>query len=65
MDIPSIATNPLILVTGPARSGKSEWAERLAIASHQSVIYVATASVDPTDLEWQARIEQHRLRRPT
>ena len=54
----------IILVTGPARSGKSEWAERLAQQSNQPVIYVATAQVDPTDAEWQARIEQHRSRRP-
>lgn len=54
----------LILVTGPARSGKSEWAEKLAIDTQQSVSYVATAQIDPTDLDWQARIEQHRRRRP-
>jgi adenosylcobinamide kinase/adenosylcobinamide-phosphate guanylyltransferase len=55
----------LILVTGPARSGKSEWAETLAARSlHPTVIYVATAQIDPADLEWQARIEQHQRRRP-
>jgi adenosylcobinamide kinase/adenosylcobinamide-phosphate guanylyltransferase len=54
----------LVLVTGPARSGKSEWAERLAMASQKSVIYVATAQENPQDLEWQARIEHHRVRRP-
>lgn len=54
----------LILVTGPARSGKSEWAEALAKQSSKTVIYVATAQVDPADVEWQARIEQHQLRRP-
>lgn len=56
---------PLILVTGPARSGKSEWAEAIATQSGKSVIYVATAQVDPNDLEWQARIAQHQRRRPT
>ncbi|WP_421655181.1 bifunctional adenosylcobinamide kinase/adenosylcobinamide-phosphate guanylyltransferase [Leptothermofonsia sp. ETS-13] len=55
----------LILVTGPARCGKSEWAEKLAAHSGKSVIYVATAQVDPTDHEWQARIERHQQRRPT
>lgn len=55
----------IILVTGPARSGKSEWAETLAIRSGQSVIYVATAQVDSADSEWRLRIEQHRCRRPT
>ncbi|MCL6433372.1 MAG: bifunctional adenosylcobinamide kinase/adenosylcobinamide-phosphate guanylyltransferase [Leptolyngbyaceae cyanobacterium HOT.MB2.61] len=56
--------NRLILVTGPARSGKSEWAEKLAARSGKKVIYVATAQVDPTDYEWQARIERHQQRRP-
>jgi adenosylcobinamide kinase / adenosylcobinamide-phosphate guanylyltransferase len=55
----------ITLVTGPARSGKSEWAEHLAQQSNLPVIYVATAQSDPTDAEWQARIEQHRSRRPT
>ncbi len=52
------------VVTGPARSGKSEWAETLAMQSGKSVIYVATAQVDPVDKEWVFRIEQHRCRRP-
>jgi adenosylcobinamide kinase/adenosylcobinamide-phosphate guanylyltransferase len=54
----------LVLVTGPARSGKSEWAETLASRSGKAVIYVATSQLDPTDQEWQARIERHRRRRP-
>ena len=54
----------VILVTGPARSGKSEWAETLAMQAGKSVIYVATAQVDPADSEWLFRIEQHRCRRP-
>jgi adenosylcobinamide kinase / adenosylcobinamide-phosphate guanylyltransferase len=57
-------TPKIILVTGPARSGKSEWAESLAAQSQKSVIYVATAQLDADDQEWQARIEQHRQRRP-
>jgi len=52
------------LVTGPARSGKSEWAERLAAASGRPVIYVATAREDPNDPDWMARIAAHRRRRP-
>ena len=32
--------------------------------SGKSVVYVATAQVDPTDSEWLSRIEQHRCRRP-
>ena len=54
----------LILVTGPARSGKSEWAEQLAQQTDKQVVYVATAQVDPNDLEWVARIEKHQQRRP-
>jgi len=54
----------VILVTGPTRSGKSEWAENLAMQSGKAVIYVATAEVDSTDKEWLLRIEQHRCRRP-
>ncbi len=54
----------LILVTGAARCGKSEWAETIAIASGKVVTYLATATIDPSDLEWQARILQHQQRRP-
>jgi adenosylcobinamide kinase / adenosylcobinamide-phosphate guanylyltransferase len=54
----------LILVTGAARSGKSEWAEHLASESTKAVTYIATATVDPTDLEWQDRILRHQQRRP-
>jgi adenosylcobinamide kinase / adenosylcobinamide-phosphate guanylyltransferase len=58
----------LTLITGPARSGKSEWAEQLAhrfaAANAQQVLYVATAQTYPDDPEWQARIDQHRRRRP-
>lgn len=59
-----MGNSQLILVTGPARSGKSEWAEALAMETGNSVIYVATAQVDPNDVEWQARIEKHQRRRP-
>ncbi len=53
-----------VIVTGPTRSGKSEWAETLAQRSGQAVVYVATSAVDPEDREWQARLERHRQRRP-
>lgn len=53
-----------VLVTGPTRSGKSEWAEALAAQSKQPVIYIATAIASPGDREWLQRIEQHRARRP-
>ncbi|NET00624.1 MAG: bifunctional adenosylcobinamide kinase/adenosylcobinamide-phosphate guanylyltransferase [Sphaerospermopsis sp. SIO1G2] len=54
----------VMLITGPARSGKSEWAENLAMQSGKSVVYVATATEDPEDQEWQERIEKHKQRRP-
>lgn len=59
-----LSEGKLILVTGPARSGKSEWAETLAVQTGKPVFYVATAAIDPNDLEWLERIEQHQRRRP-
>ena len=56
---------PIILVTGAARSGKSEWAEYLAEQSGKMVTYIATADHNEGDLEWQARIAQHQHRRPS
>lgn len=55
----------IILVTGAARSGKSEWAESLAKKSSKSVVYVATAVADYKDREWLARIALHQKRRPS
>lgn len=57
----------VILVTGAARSGKSEWAERLAAQSEgvgKSIVYVATAQRYEGDTDWDARIDQHIERRP-
>jgi adenosylcobinamide kinase / adenosylcobinamide-phosphate guanylyltransferase len=62
--ITRLSQQQLILVTGAARSGKSEWAEVLAIESGKSVTYVATATIDPTDSEWESRIRIHQQRRP-
>jgi adenosylcobinamide kinase/adenosylcobinamide-phosphate guanylyltransferase len=52
------------LVTGATRSGKSEWAENLAMRSQKNVIYIATATRYPDDAEWEARLQKHSDRRP-
>lgn len=58
------ARSRLQLVLGPARSGKSRWAEHLAASSGQPVVYVATGPDRPNDEAWQQRLAQHRQRRP-
>lgn len=57
-----MAPGKVILVTGGARSGKSEVAEQLAAALSGRVIYLATAGV--YDDEMNHRVEKHRERRP-
>jgi adenosylcobinamide kinase / adenosylcobinamide-phosphate guanylyltransferase len=51
----------IILVSGGARSGKSEFAEQLSEHQGKRVAYVATAR--PFGREMVARIERHRARR--
>ena len=53
----------LILVTGGARSGKSTYAENLAKATINGVMYIATSI--PFDDEMKERVKKHRARRPT
>ena len=55
---------PIILITGPCSSGKSEFAEALA-AKNKLVTYMATAQIDDSgDRSWQAKIIKHQQRRP-
>jgi adenosylcobinamide kinase / adenosylcobinamide-phosphate guanylyltransferase len=49
-------------ILGGARSGKSAYAERLALASGAPVSYIATARIG--DAEFAARVAHHRARRP-
>jgi adenosylcobinamide kinase/adenosylcobinamide-phosphate guanylyltransferase len=55
----------LTLLTGPVRSGKSAYAERLAASYGLPVTYVATARIDPSDAEMADRVERHRADRPS
>lgn len=58
-------SGPLTLVSGPARSGKSRWAEHLASTSGLRVHYLATAATREGDPSWQRRLRRHRERRPS
>ena len=53
----------IILITGGARSGKSAFAEKLAMRSEERVAYIATAEI--WDGEMAERIELHQKRRPS
>lgn len=59
----------IILISGPVRSGKSDYAEKMAAQlagiqapGHQTVAYIATAQA--FDKEMADRIEKHQARRP-
>lgn len=53
----------LILITGGQRSGKSEMAERLALELSDAPVYIATATVTPSDTEMERRVAAHKARR--
>ena len=50
------------LILGGARSGKSDYAEKLASESGLEVVYIATAQV--YDSEFGKRVDHHQQRRP-
>lgn len=52
----------LIFITGGVRSGKSSYAQRLAHTFGGQVYYIATSI--PGDQEMEARVAEHRQRRP-
>ena len=51
----------IILITGGARSGKSTYAERLALAGSPCPVYMATARI--WDEEFRERVRRHQARR--
>ena len=56
---------PCTLVLGPARSGKSRWAEHLAMQSGLPVTSWATGpQPSAEDAAWLVRVEAHAARRP-
>ena len=52
----------LSLILGGVRSGKSEFAEKLASELNKPTLYVATGL--PTDAEMEQRIRRHQQARP-
>jgi adenosylcobinamide kinase/adenosylcobinamide-phosphate guanylyltransferase len=63
--VPAFRSPPFMthLITGAARSGKSRYAEQLAIKHDGPVCYVATAEI--RDAEFAERVRQHRLQQPS
>ncbi len=55
--------NTLILIIGGARSGKSHFAQELALKSGGPMLFVATAEAG--DEEMRQRIEEHKKTRPS
>ena len=53
-----------MLITGGAKSGKSEFAESLALTQKNPVIYLATMPIIVGDRELAEKIRQHKNRRP-
>ena len=51
----------IMLITGGARSGKSSYAERLALALSDAPVYLATARI--WDEEFRERVRRHQARR--
>tara|TARA_B100000700_G_scaffold221208_1_gene243504 strand:- start:826 stop:1380 length:555 start_codon:yes stop_codon:yes gene_type:complete len=54
----------LTIISGPASSGKSIWAEKL-LSKASNVYYIATSPIYENDIDWQRRIQIHKSRRPS
>ena len=55
--------NEIILVTGGVKSGKSDFAEKIAKKFDQ-ITYIALSERRDTDSKWQAKINKHKFKRP-
>ena len=51
----------IILITGGSRSGKSSYAEKLALSLSTTPVYLATARI--WDEEFRERVRRHQERR--
>lgn len=58
---PAFSSAQIVLILGGARSGKSAFAERLAVQSGKSVAYIATATAGDEDM--RERIRRHQAAR--
>jgi len=54
----------ITLVTGAIKSGKSEFAEKIALI-YKKITYVALSDSRPDDILWQEKIKLHKSRRPS
>ena len=54
----------ITLITGAIKSGKSEFAEKIA-RIYENLTYVALSDSRPDDLAWQEKIKIHESRRPS
>ena len=57
------SSKSIVLVSGPASSGKSKWAEYL-LKDHLDVCYIATGLNTDHSEQWLNRINIHKERRP-
>ena len=54
----------ITLITGAIKSGKSEFAEKIATV-YKKLTYIALSDTRPNDLDWQEKIKLHKSRRPS
>ena len=54
----------ITLITGAIKSGKSEFAEKIATV-HKKLTYIALSESRPNDIAWQEKIKLHKSRRPS